>query len=304
VAETPRLSTLGPSEAQAPGCMCPHTSTGGRHNPVGPLRERRRIQGLVLLYNSDLQFLSARRAVFFAGLQDGSIFIMYRSTLKVLGTLNGHTRAVLAMVSVGEILISGSEDGDIRAWDISSDSRLGPDRCKRVLQAHHGGVTCLAVAGNRLMSGGHDWSACVWRVTGHGAEWSCRLDFELDQRQSSVVSLVTFEDKLVTGSRDHSILVWNLKRHKVEQELVGHTGGRPYRRGACHGGHGASSARRRIRPRGCGRLPRAHASRRCRPTPPARPSASRRWRSAGRCCSGGRTGSPYGCAGLKCGCGT
>jgi WD40 repeat protein len=161
---------------------------------------------------------------FFAGLQDGSIFIMYRSTLKVLGTLNGHTRAVLAMVSVGEILISGSEDGDIRAWDISSDSRLGPDRCMRVFQAHHGGVTCLAVAGNRLMSGGHDWSACVWRMTGQGAEWSCRLDFELDQHQSSVVSLVTFEDKLVTGSRDHSILVWNLIRQKVEQELVGHTG--------------------------------------------------------------------------------
>jgi hypothetical protein len=117
----------------------------------------------------------------FAGLQDGSIFIMCRSTLKVLGTLNGHTRAVLVMVSVGEILISSSEDGDIRAWDISSDSRLGPNSCKWVLQANHGGLTCLAVAGNRLMSGGHDWSACVWRVTGQGAEWSRRLDFELDQ---------------------------------------------------------------------------------------------------------------------------
>ena len=74
-------------------------------------------------------------------LQDGSIFVTCRSTLKVIESMSWHTRAILALVSVGEILISGSEDGDIMAWDITSDSRLGPDRCMRVFQAHHGRVT-------------------------------------------------------------------------------------------------------------------------------------------------------------------
>jgi hypothetical protein len=83
------------------------------------------------------------RASVCAGLHDGSIQVWSRATLEPQLTL---ARVVWALVSVcvSEILISGSEDSDIRVWDM----RSGPGRgsCIGLLQGHTARVSCLARA--------------------------------------------------------------------------------------------------------------------------------------------------------------
>ena len=128
-------------------------------------------------------------------------------------------------MSVGEVLISGSEDCDIRVWDMSwfATARLG-GRCMRVLKGHTGGVTCLAVSGCRLVSGTRNGTARVWRMEGPASQWRCELVLSEHESGIHMTCLATWGHNLASGSTNTTILVWDLETGAHEQALVGHTG--------------------------------------------------------------------------------
>jgi WD40 repeat protein/serine/threonine protein kinase len=83
-----------------------------------------------------------------------------RGDLLTLRGLGGPVRAV-AFLPGDRGLVSGSEDGSIRLWDVSSGHALA------TFPAHPGGVFALAVAadGGTLISGGADGKVKVWDLS-------------------------------------------------------------------------------------------------------------------------------------------
>ncbi|XP_010046451.2 protein JINGUBANG [Eucalyptus grandis] len=93
----------------------------------------------------------------------------------VVGALRGHSKAILCVAVVGDVVCSGSADHTVRVW-----RRMGEDRsysCLAVCEGHAKPVKCLAAAadadggegsgsGTRYLvySGGLDCKIKVWRI--------------------------------------------------------------------------------------------------------------------------------------------
>ena len=70
------------------------------------------------------------------------------------------------------LLLSGSEDATVRAWDAGSGSPGVPGTCTAVMAGHTSWVTCLALAGERAarvaVSGAGDGTFRVWALRDYG----------------------------------------------------------------------------------------------------------------------------------------
>jgi tricorn protease-like protein len=91
--------------------------------------------------------------------------------------LQGHTGpisdAALVYAPDGRMLVSGSDDGTIRVWDLATG------KVRKVLEAHKAIVTGVAfgLGGSVLVSGSHDRMARVWSVDDFRClhKWSSKL---------------------------------------------------------------------------------------------------------------------------------
>jgi WD40 repeat protein len=117
------------------------------------------------------------------------------------------------------LLATGSHDGTINVWNISSRSVI-------VLEAHSSSVLALEwspVDGSRLASGGHDSTVSVWDVNRQG-------DDRILLREQGHIGPVTAlawsaanVGKLASGGEDKSILIWSIGSRSF-RVLVGHEG--------------------------------------------------------------------------------
>jgi WD40 repeat protein len=156
-------------------------------------------------------------------------------------SLNGHTDQVSSVTFLpGETLLSGSQDGTLRLWDIktgelkqSRNSHIGPvaaaafggtsrrlamagnavrirqaDGSSTLLNGHEGPVLCLAFSadGQLLLTGGSDETVRLWRAA-DGEELCCL------QGHTDKVRVVVFspDSKFgYSGSADGTIHRWPL----------------------------------------------------------------------------------------------
>jgi hypothetical protein len=153
------------------------------------------------------------------GCSDGSIQVWCRSTLARSMVLRGHYRGVWALAPVGELLVSGSDDADIRVWDMPG---LAGERgrCLRILKGHTRRVLGLAVSGGRLVSGSRDGTLRVWRMRGPVSEWECVRT--LCEHESGVCCLAVWGGRVASGSWDGTIAVWDLATGVLDRALEGH----------------------------------------------------------------------------------
>jgi len=106
----------------------------------------------------------------------------------------------------GKLLASGSEDGSIILWEVSSHKQIGR------LTGHLGTVTSLSFSadGTTLASGGTDRIVILWNV-------KSRKQIErLTGHRGSVTSVAFSADGtlLATGSVDGTVILWNGQSHK------------------------------------------------------------------------------------------
>ena len=94
--------------------------------------------------------------------------------------------------------VSGSKDGQIRAWDVHSG------HCTYVLIGHEAIVHRLEVRGDILVSTSGDCTARIWSlVTG-------KCLFTLRGHSKAVMSLVVERESIITAGLDGEVRIWSL----------------------------------------------------------------------------------------------
>jgi hypothetical protein len=148
-----------------------------------------------------------------SGSVDGTIRVWGMTTLEEERVLDNGGDVVWSLAVWEGELISGHGSGRIRVWDAASGER------RRELEGHTECVNALCVCGSLLASGSYDCSVKVWRM-GPGLEWPCERT--LEGHEGGVYALAVWGDKLITGSHDDAIRVWDLLTGGLDATLTGH----------------------------------------------------------------------------------
>jgi len=134
-------------------------------------------------------------------------------------SLTGHDHFIQDVVisSDGQFGLSGSWDGSLRLWDLSTGATT------RRFVGHTKDVLSVAFsADNRqIVSGSRDKTIKLWNTLGE-----CKYTIE-DQGHTEWVSCVRFSPQnpvIISGGWDKNVKVWNLTNCKLKTNLVGHTG--------------------------------------------------------------------------------
>jgi len=137
-----------------------------------------------------------------------------------LFVLSGHAWSVTCLDEIstlannvlnGHMLLTGSNDKCIKAWDLSQKNV-----CLRTFKGHLDWVTCLKVLSQNLfVSGSYDKTIRVWNF----AQGDC-----LNVMKDHFYSIKCFEflsdkNELVSCSNDKTILVWDLNEFKCTRKI-------------------------------------------------------------------------------------
>ena len=207
-------------------------SESGETTFILPNSQKRRDSNSNILHRFSMDNMAAKKKPAsevqeFRGLQCKSI-------------LSGHSGAIYSAISNGTNIISASQDGSIRLWDLASSTQ------QIVLQGQGGFSKCLALINENLLVSSSQNSIKLWdlrsskviRQFSNQAEeiqclhysadrlysgaadnvsvWDMRGKNELLQgtlsgHRGAVFSIATNESMIFTGSRDHLVKIWNQK---------------------------------------------------------------------------------------------
>ncbi|XP_042423043.1 guanine nucleotide-binding protein subunit beta-like protein isoform X1 [Zingiber officinale] len=139
--------------------------------------------------------------------------------------LTGHSHFVqdVALSSDGQFALSGSWDGDLRLWDLSTGATT------RRFSGHVGHTkdvisVAFSVDNRQIMSASRDRTIKLWNTLGE-----CKYTIQGADAHSNWVSCVRFSPNallpaIVSGSWDRTVKVWNMTNCKLRCTLAGHTG--------------------------------------------------------------------------------
>jgi serine/threonine protein kinase len=140
------------------------------------------------------------------------------SRIALAKTLKGHNHSIwsIAVDQKGETLVSSSQDGTIKHWDLITG------RLTRSFAAHADTVRSLSLSadGQTLASGNGDNTVKVWNLQ------TKELQYTLAEHTAPVWSVALSRDgrTLISGSGDRTIKIWNLETGRLVRTLAGHQG--------------------------------------------------------------------------------
>jgi len=135
--------------------------------------------------------------------------------------LTGHSHTVEDVVisSDGAFCLSGSWDGTLRLWDLSSGMTTG-----RFI-GHSKDVLSIAFNSDntKIVSGSRDKSIKLWNVLGE-CKYTITEDGHTDWVTCVRFSPNADNEAIVSAGYDKLVKVWDLATCKLRTDLVGHTG--------------------------------------------------------------------------------
>lgn len=136
--------------------------------------------------------------------------------------LTGHSHFVedVVLSSDGQFALSGSWDGDLRLWDLSTGvtTRRFVGHTKDVLSV------AFSADNRQIVSASRDRSIKLWNTLGE-----CKYTIQDADGHNNWVSCVRFspnilQPTIVSASWDRTVKVWNLTNCKLRCTLAGHGG--------------------------------------------------------------------------------
>ncbi len=177
---------------------------------------RVRLEGLQTLLVCENHFRAVKRVAFAPESSDKFATASDDGTLRIwdAGDYTVITTAVIkdagsptCLVYSLDMLVSGWEDGRIRAHDVDSGQPLW-----LIDNAHRGGVTALTLSHNQrfIITGGNEGEVRVWELR------TRELVSHLKEHTLPVRSIALYEDNFhaISCSRDRSFLCWDLRSEK------------------------------------------------------------------------------------------
>ena len=135
---------------------------------------------------------------------------------------HGHKEAITCLSVSGNVVVSGSDDMDLRLWDLREGARESGSGAKCVLRhvysGHAGKVLCCCIVRGMLVSGSEDKAVKVWDLA------SGQLIDTLSEHKNAVLCIATDGKSIVyTGSVDHTVCMWCLERMELVTVMKKHT---------------------------------------------------------------------------------
>ncbi|KYQ88151.1 hypothetical protein DLAC_11401 [Tieghemostelium lacteum] len=127
-------------------------------------------------------------------------------------TLYGHQEGVWGVQFHGDTLVSASEDGILKVWDLKEGE------CMNTLLGHQDIVNSFHFDRDRVISGSDDSTLKMWDVN------SGRCLNTFTGHQGSVWMLEFRDNHLISGGDDRSLRLWDINTGQLIQSLEGHTG--------------------------------------------------------------------------------
>lgn len=136
--------------------------------------------------------------------------------------LTGHSHFVQDVVlsSDGQFALSGSWDGELRLWDLTTgvSARRFVGHTKDVLSV------AFSIDNRQIVSASRDRTIKLWNTLGE-----CKYTIQDGDAHSDWVSCVRFspntmQPTIVSASWDKTVKVWNLTNCKLRCTLAGHSG--------------------------------------------------------------------------------
>jgi WD40 repeat protein len=131
-------------------------------------------------------------------------------------SLRGHSEGIytLAALKNGE-LASGSFDGKIKIWNVSSCELI------HTLRGHKEQIMALLPIGNNVLaSGSEDKTVKIWNTR------TAQLVYSFNEHTARVTDLILVgsqDSYLASSSWDNTIRVWDIKHGKLVHTLAGHS---------------------------------------------------------------------------------
>ncbi|MDD2756967.1 MAG: TIR domain-containing protein, partial [Methanothrix sp.] len=130
--------------------------------------------------------------------------------------LRGHADYVgaVAVTSDGRTIISGSDDGTLKIWDMATG------KCRATLEGHADYVRAVAVTpdGRTVISGSSDKTLKIWNM----ATGKCRATLEGHAGSVYGVAITPDGRTVISGSLDKTLKIWDLATGKCRATLEGH----------------------------------------------------------------------------------
>lgn len=112
-----------------------------------------------------------------------------------------HTQSIRCLASSSRYLVSGSNDENIRLYDLQKRKELG------TLMHHAGTILCLEFFKNKwLISGGGDGKVCLWR----SKDWEIMAELKGHKGPVNDVSVHHTGKIALSVGEDKQVILWNL----------------------------------------------------------------------------------------------
>ena len=141
---------------------------------------------------------------------DGSVRLLAFNTFAVEKEFSAHSASVTAAASADHLLITGSFDKTVKAWDTNDKSFTAP---LKTLTAHKGQITALLVVGDKLYTASEDTKIIAWTLPG------LEQAFVLADLPRPIRHLASSKGRVYACSGDHRIVVWT-PDNKVEKVIT------------------------------------------------------------------------------------
>ena len=143
--------------------------------------------------------------LFAAGGEKG-IIELFSNSLEHMGTLSGHKERINSLCAIShKILASGSDDKNIKIWDIEKRAIIS------TLSGHTKGVTTLCDVGEgQLVSGSWDNSLIIWsKLAGSSSTYSHR--HMLTGHEVGILGIIRIKNKvIISGEYRGDLRIWNI----------------------------------------------------------------------------------------------